>query len=84
MGATTSTQGRFSVGDSFLAGQTRSGRAELCGIGVGAKGQQGSGDGADLHPGQSSEVYLMQDFAPSKMSSAILRKDFSEHSPRYT
>lgn len=66
MGATTSTQGRFSVGDSFLAGQTRSRRAELCGIGIGAKGQQGSGDGADLHPGQSSEVYLMQDFAPSK------------------
>lgn len=42
----------------ILAGQTISRHAELCGIGVGAKGQQGSGDGADLLPGQSSEVYM--------------------------
>lgn len=29
----------FSVEDSFLAGQTISGDAELCGIGVGDEGQ---------------------------------------------
>lgn len=67
----------FSVEDSFLAGQTISRDAGLCGIGV---VMQGGGDGADLHPGQSSEVYL-QVFAPSQnVLCNSQERFFNEHS----
>lgn len=59
--------------DSFLTGQTISRDAELCGIGVVMKG---SGDGADPHQGRAVR-FICRFLHPHKMSSVILRKDFS-------